>query len=79
MSERPIRPTRPSAASPTALAKKFTGQPARLAVRVDKETLYEVGRVAANNRKKIKRFVLDALQEKGVKIAAVDLADDGDE
>ena len=79
MSERPIRPTRPSAENPTALAKKFKGQPARLSIRVDKETLYEIAKTAANNRKKIKRFVLDVLQENGVKIAAIDLTNEGDE
>jgi uncharacterized protein (DUF1778 family) len=79
MSEHPIRPTRPSDESPKALARKFMGQPARLVVRVDKETLYEVRSAAANSRKSIKRFVLDALQEKGAKIAALDLIDAGDE
>ena len=76
MSERPIRPTRPKAERPTALAKKFTGQPARLAVRVDKESLWEIHKAAASAHKTVKRFVLDALQEKGVEIAAIDLTDD---
>jgi hypothetical protein len=79
MSERPIRPTRPSAEDPAALAKKFTGQPARLAVRVDKATLREVHKAAVNDGKTVKRFVLNALQEKGVTIAALDLTDDGDD
>jgi hypothetical protein len=79
VSERPIRPTRPRAERPTALAKKFTGQPARLAVRVDKATLRGLRRAAANADKTVKRFVLDALQEKGVEIAAIDLTDDGEE
>lgn len=77
MSERLIRPTRPSAEDPEALAKKFTGQPARLAIRVDKTTLKEVHKAAVNDGKTVKRFVLDALQEKGVKIGALDLTDDG--
>ena len=33
---------------------------------------------ATNYDKTVKRFVLDALQEKSVKIAALDLTDDGD-
>ena len=79
MSERPIRPTRPSAVDPAALAKKFTGQPARLAVRVDKATLHEIHKTAVNDGKTVKCFVLTALRDKGVKIAALDLTDDGDD
>jgi hypothetical protein len=78
MSERPVRPTRPSAEDPAALAKRFTGQKARLAVRVDKTTLHEVHKAAVNDGKTVKRFVLDALRDKGVTIAAFDLANDGD-
>ena len=72
-----VRPTRPSAERPSALAKKFSGQPARLAVRVDKATLRAIHRAAANEDKTVKRFVLDALRDKGVEIAAIDVADDG--
>ena len=78
MSEHLIRPTRPSAERSTALAKRFTGQPARLAVRVDKATLRAIRRAATNCDKTVKRFVLDALKEKGVEIAAIDLTDDGE-
>jgi hypothetical protein len=79
MSERPVRPMRPSAEDPAALAKKFTGQPARLAIRVDKKTLREIHKAAVNDGKTVKCFVLTALQEKGVTIAALDLTDDGDD
>jgi hypothetical protein len=79
MSEHPVRPTRPSAEDPAALAKKFTGQPSRLSIRVDKETRHEIHKTAVNDGKTVKCFVLTALQEKGVKIAALDLADDGDD
>jgi uncharacterized protein (DUF1778 family) len=70
---------RPSRRDPTALANKFTSQRSRLAVRVDKATLKAVRRAATNVDKTVKRFVLDALREKGVEIAAVDLTDDSDE
>ena len=76
MSELPIRPMRPSAERPSALAKKFTGQPARLSVRVDKSTLRAVHKASINADKTVKRFVLDALREKGVEIAEIDLTDD---
>lgn len=79
MSDRPVRPTRPSAEDPAVLAKKFTGQPARLAVRVDKKTLQEIHKAAVNDGKTVKRFVLAALQEKGVTLAALDLIDDGND
>lgn len=76
--ERPIRPTRPSAEDPVAPAKKFTGQPARLSIRVDEETLRSVHKAAVNDDETVKRFVLLALREKGVTIGATDLVDDGD-
>lgn len=76
MSELPIRPIRPSAEMPGALAKKFSGQPARLSVRVDKATLRALRKAAANADKTVKRFVLDALREKGVEIAEIDLTED---
>ena len=79
MSEHPVRPTRPSAEEPAALAKKFTGRTSRLSIRVDRETLLEIGKTAVlSDYGTIKRFVLTACLEKGAKIAAVDLADDGD-
>jgi len=76
MNELPIRPMRPSAERSSALAKKFSGQPARLAVRVDKSTLRAIRKTATNADKTVKRFVLDALREKGVEIAEIDLTDD---
>jgi uncharacterized protein (DUF1778 family) len=47
--------------------------PARLAVRVDKETLWAVKRAANALRMTEKRFVLEALRAQGVVIAAIDL------
>ena len=79
MPEHPFRPTRPSAEDPAALAQKFTGRQSRLSIRVDEETLREIGKTAVlSDEKTIKRFVLTACREKGAKIASVDLPDDGD-
>jgi predicted DNA binding CopG/RHH family protein len=78
MYEPRVRPTRPSAERPAALAKKFTGQPARLAIRVDKETLWGVKQAASARQMTEKRFVLEALQAQGAVIAAIDLIDDGE-
>jgi hypothetical protein len=72
-------PKRPSAEDPAALAQKFIGRQRRLSIRVDEETLREIGKTAVlSDERTIKRFVLTACQEKGAKIAPVDLADDGD-
>lgn len=78
MTDHPFRPTRPSAEDPAALAKKFTGRVSRLSIRVDPETLLEIGKTAVlSDHVTIKRFVLTACREKGAKIALVDLAADG--
>ncbi len=79
MAEGGVRPARPSRRNPAALANKFAGRPARLAIRVDKSTLHGIRKAASNDEKTVKRFVLDTLREKGVEIAAIDLTDDGDE
>jgi hypothetical protein len=46
---------------------------ARLAVRLDNETLWAIKRAASARKMTEKRFVLEALQAKGVVIAAIDL------
>ena len=79
MPESPVRPTRPSAEDPTALAKKFSRRERRLSIRVDSETLKGIGKTAGLSDESIKRFVLTACQMRGASIAAVDLRDDRDE
>ena len=75
-----MRPVRPSTAKNASRgAEQFLAEDgSRLSIRISKATLREIRKTAVNADRSVKRFVLEALRDKGVAVAEQDLAEDGE-